>query len=224
MRKFRFVLCFFLCLSGCEQYVPVASKPLKAVERDQMLVFILDTSESFKPQMFGGNQLAYRFFLKATDKFFQSGSDHQRILISQLSANSRILWEGAPLALRRRFGSSAALQQFVEASSSPAGSDVFSAVAATLDYVNELPGIDDADVCVCVLSDMLDNSSQQSDDRKQMIDSLNRFAQTKGCIGLYWVDQSCLKDVRHCLKDAGLNDRFVVESEFVEDPKLPFTE
>jgi hypothetical protein len=58
-----------LAVAGCEAYVPVESPPIGTIERDYLLCFVLDTSGSFAPRMFDGDQLAYRFFLRASDLF-----------------------------------------------------------------------------------------------------------------------------------------------------------
>jgi hypothetical protein len=177
--------------------------------------------------MFDGNEVGYKFFLRASDQYFRNRmGEHDRILISQLSADSRtLLWEGAPLTLRRRFGNSASLQRFIEEKSNPAGSRVYAALSDTLDYIYELPGVRDgsSEVCVIVLSDMVDNSPTQEEDRQRMIESLTRFSTTDGHIGLYWVDQLCLRDCRRVLAEAGLKD-YVVEGDIVDDPKLPFSQ
>lgn len=219
-------VCCALFFAGCEEYVPVEEPVLSDLQRDYVLCFVLDTSGSFLPKMFGANGRGYKFFMKACEKYFQSRmGDHDRILISQLSANKRtLLWEGTPITLRKRFGSSASLQQFIEVNSDPSGSRVHAALADTFDYINGLPGVKQGStkVCVIVLSDM-DDTTNEPDDRLRMIDAFGRFAKTNGTIGLYWVDQFCIKDCRQCLTDAGLKD-FVVESDIVEDPKLPFSE
>jgi hypothetical protein len=226
--KSLFVLVFVSLGSiGCEQYVEVDSSPIGSVEREYILAFVLDTSGSFAPRMFAGDELAYKFFLRASDAFFRNRmGENDRIVISQLSAEDRtLLWEGAPLSLRKRFGSSEALQSYIEERSNPNGSRVYAALADTLDYIYELPGVSEGNtqICVCVLSDMLDSSPTSAEDRQRMTESLNRFAQRKGSIGLYWVDQFCLDDCRGCLNDAGIVD-YVVESDIVDDPSLPFSQ
>ena len=75
-------------------------------------------------------------------------------------------------------------------------------------------------VCVLVLSDMVDNSSTQEEDRQRMVESLRRFAQANGSIGFYWVDQTCLSDCRQCLVDAGISE-CIVECGIVDEPQLP---
>jgi hypothetical protein len=224
MRKLCVTVCCFLSVCGCEEYVATDSPALSAVQRDYVLAFVLDTSGSFVPRMFDGKELGYKFFIKASDQYFRNRmGDHDRILISQLSANYRtLLWEGAPLALRRRFGNSESLRKFIQENSDPAGSRVYASVADTLDYIQALPGVSDGKtkVCVLVLSDMLD-TSMQPEDRQRMMDSLERFAKTNGSIGLYWVDQFSLSDCRQCLATSGIRD-YVVESEIVDDPSLPF--
>ncbi len=69
----------------------------------------------------------------------------------------------------------------------------------------------------------MEDTTNEPDDRQRMIDAFSRFAKTNGSIGMYWVDQFSLKDCRQCLVDAGLKD-FVLESDIVDDPKLPFSE
>jgi hypothetical protein len=216
-----------LALSGCETYVPVETPPIGTIERDYLLCFVLDTSGSFTPRMFSGDQLAYRFFLKASDQFFRNRmGPRDRILISQLSANNRtLLWEGSPLAMRRQFGSSAALQQFIEERSDPSGSRVYAAVADSLDYIHQLPGVREGKttVCVLVLSDLMDSSATPDADRQRMLDAFSQFARTKACIGLYWVDQLFTNEFRKYLNDAGIKT-YVVESDVVNDPVLPFAD
>src|SRR5207247_699063 len=108
--------------------------------------FVLDTSGSFLPKMFrewGGGGRGYKFFMKACEQYFHNRmGDHDRILISQLSANNRtLLWEGAPIALRKRFGSAAALEKFILENSESNGSRVHAALADTFDYISGLPGV-----------------------------------------------------------------------------------
>jgi hypothetical protein len=220
------IICCSLCVFGCEEYVATETAPITGVQRDYILAFVLDTSGSFLPQLFGGKERGYRFFTKASELFFRNRTgEHDRILISQLSASDRtLLWEGAPLLLQRRFGNAEQLKKFIYENSDMHGSRVYAALADTLGYINELPGVKEGKtkVCVIVLSDMLD-TTQQPEDRQRMIESLSHFAKINASVGLYWVDQSCLQDCRQLLTDAGLKD-FVVESDIVEDPKLPFSE
>jgi hypothetical protein len=224
MRKLCAVISLLFGLAGCEEYVEIDTPAIGAVERDYILAFVLDISGSFTPRMFDGNGLGYKFFLRASDQYFRNRmGDHDRILISQLSAEKRtLLWEGAPLSLRRRFGDSAALRRFIEERSDPAGSRVYAALADTLDYIYELPGVSEGEteVCVLVLSDMYDTSETQQEDRQRMVNSLKRFSETNSCIGLYWVHQYCLNDCRQFLQDSGIT--YVIESEIVDDPSLPF--
>jgi hypothetical protein len=148
-----------------------------------------------------------------------------RILISQLSANNRtLLWEGSPLSMRRQFGSSAALQQFIAEGSDPAGSRVYAALADSLDYIHQLPGVKEGKttVCVLVLSDLMDTSPTADADRQRMLDAFAQFAQIKACMGLYWVDQLFTNEFRQYLNDAGIKT-YVVESDVVNDPVLPFS-
>lgn len=220
------LLTCLLPLAGCEEYLPVESPALGDLQRDYVLCFVLDTSGSFLPKMFDGNARGYKFFMKSSVQFFRNRmGEHDRILISQLSANNRtLLWEGAPMSLHRRFGSSAALKQFILENSDPYGSRVHAALADTFDYINGLPGVQQGTtkVCVIVLSDM-DDTAQEPADKQRMVDAFSRFAKINGSIGLYWVDQFCLNDCRQCLADAGIKN-YVVESDIVEDPKLPFAE
>jgi hypothetical protein len=227
MRKiFALVIFCVLPESGCEEYVPVESRPISGVDRDYILAFILDTSGSFLPQLFGDGERGYRFFTKTSELYFRNRNGaHDRILISQLSARERtLLWEGAPLLLRRRFGSSSQLKQFIYANSDSQGSRVYAALADTLNYIYGLPGVEQGQtkVCVIVLSDMLDTTDAPQD-QQRMTDALGRLAKANGAIGLYCVDQSRLDECRQMLASAGLKD-FVVESDIVEDPKLPFSE
>jgi hypothetical protein len=219
-----FIIGVALSLAGCERYVVVESSPIHAVERGYILAIVLDTSGSFAQTMFEGDRAGYRFFLRASDQFFRDRmGENDRILITQLSAEDRtLLWEGPPLSLRRRFGNSASLRQFLEEKSNPGGSRAYAAVADTLDYLYELPGVSEGKtkVCVLVLSDMLDNSPTQETDRRQMADSLSRLAQADASIGFYWVDQMCLSDCRQCVADAGITD-CVIECDVVDEPRLP---
>ena len=219
-----YIIGIVLGIAGCERYVAVESPPITAVGREYILAFVLDTSGSFAQTMFEGDEVGYRFFLRASDQFFRDRmGDDSRILVSQLSAENRtLLWEGAPLSLRRRFGNSGSFQKYIEEKSNPSGSRAYAALADTLDYIHELPGVSQGEtkVCVLVLSDMIDNSPTQEEDRRRMIDSLGRFAQTNGCIGFYWVDQMCLSDCRQCVADAGI-DNCVIECGVVDDPELP---
>jgi hypothetical protein len=229
MKKLSLLLVLSLSVTGCEQYVEVETSPIGVVEREYVLAFVLDTSGSFYPRMFGGNEVAYKFFLRASDQFFMNRIGEgklDRILISQLSADNRtLLWEGPPLSLRRKFGSSATLQRFIEEKSNPGGSRAYAALADTLDYLYELPGVKEGktQVCVLVLSDFLDNSPTQQEDQQRMTESLERFAKTKNCIGMYWVDQLCVNDCRRWLAEAGIKDS-VVEGDIVDDPTLPFSQ
>ncbi len=118
------LVCCALSFAGCEQYVPVESSALSDLQRDYVLCFVLDTSGSFLPKMFGDSGRGYRFFTKASEQYFRNRmGEHDRILISQLSANKRtLLWEGARRNFRKRFGSSASLQQFIVENSDPYGS------------------------------------------------------------------------------------------------------
>ncbi len=218
--------CVIGCLVGCEEYVAVDAPPIGAMEREYILAFVLDTSGSFSDKMFGGPELGYKFFVRSSEQFFRNRMDpNDRIVISQLSANDRtLLWEGAPQGLRHRFGSSAVLQKFLKDKSDPVGSRVYAALADTLDYIYALPGVSEGKtkVCVVVLSDMLDSGGLASD-RERMVQALKQIARTKGSIGLYWVDQSCLNECRQCLADSGI-EHYVVESDIVDDPGLPFSE
>jgi hypothetical protein len=190
-----------------------------------VLAFVVDTSGSFLPMLFGGDQKGYRFFLKTSELFFRNRmGPRDRILISQLSADSRtLLWEGLPRSLRRDFATSDTLRQFIEQRSNPAGSRVYASVADTLDYLYGLPGVSDGrtQICVIVLTDFLDNSPTQQQDRQRMVESLKRFGQTNASVGFYWVDQYCLQDCRQCLADSGLRN-YAVETDVVRDPTLPF--
>jgi hypothetical protein len=218
--------CLFGCVVGCEQYVPVETSPLDTLDRDYILAFVLDTSGSFTDKMFGGDELGYKFFIKSAEQFFRTRMEpRDRIVISQLSANDRtLLWEGSPQGLRRRFGDSAALKQFLQEKSDPVGSRVYAALADTLDYIYALPGVSTGKtkVCVVVLSDMLD-STEATADRDRMVQALSQIGSIKGSVGLYWVDQSRLVDCRQCLADSGA-EYYVVESDIVDDPGLPFSE
>lgn len=221
------VTSLLICLSGCEKYVEVDSSPIQPVERDCILAFVLDTSGSFTPMMFDGDKRGYKFFLRASDQYFRNRmGDHDRILISQLSAEQRtMLWEGNPMSLRREFGSSDALQDFIARKSDPSGSRAYAALADTLDYIVDLPGVreGETEVCVLVLSDMMDNSPSQEEDRQRMLESMRRLGEVNGSLGMYWVDQWCLSECRQCLRDSGIQNH-VIEGSFVSDPKLPFSQ
>jgi hypothetical protein len=222
MRKY-FAL-FLLLFAGCEPVGERQYSPIQPRKRGDMLVLVMDTSGSMAEKMFQGDAPAYNFSLRACEKFFRDrmGPD-DRIVISQLSANNRpLLWEGSPRSLKRRFKDAKALQEHIAKHSDPCGSRAYAAIADTLDYVCNLPATCDADsrVCILVLSDMLDNSPTQDEDRRRMVDALQRITQRNCGIGFYWVDQSQLSECRQCLVDAGIPEP-VIECRIVDDPELP---
>jgi len=228
MKRFSTIIltALMLCLTGCETYVE-SDKPaeiLKTPKRDYVLAVAVDTSGSFADEMFGKSGRGYRFTLQAVDRLFRDrpGKD-DRVLLAQLSANPRApLWEGTPRSLRKSFGSSEKLKTFIQERSDPAGSRLYAGIAQTLNYIHSLPGVKEGEtkVCVLILSDMMDNSPTQAEDKEQMIEALRRLKNAKGQVGLYFVDIGCLESTRQCFTDAGLDSRFI-ESGIVQDPPLP---
>jgi hypothetical protein len=223
MRRLLVAILALLC--GCKRYhAPENASPLRPQKRDHIVAFVLDTSGSFLTEMFGKNPHAYRFFLRASDELLRDrrGPD-DKILMTQLSAESKsLLWEGTPLELRRCFGSSQRLQQFLTERSNPRGTRAYAAIATTLEYICNLPGVSQGEtgVCVIVLSDMEDNSPTQSEDRQEMVNALTRLHNAKGDIGFYFVDQTRLRDCRQALEKVGVKDP-IVECGIVQNPRLP---
>jgi len=198
-----------LCITGCEPYVETGEpvEPLKLKNREYLLAVALDTSGSFIDQMFGSDGRAYRFADKASDRLFRDrmGTD-DRVLLAQLSANQQpLLWEGTPRSLRKKFGSSGKLRDFILQHSDPYGSRLYGGVTQVLNYIQSLPGVNEGEtkVCILVLSDMMDNSATQAEDKAQMIAAMARIKEVKGNIGFYFVDIGCLEDTRQCLSAAG---------------------
>jgi hypothetical protein len=232
------LLAFVLSLAGCggcervdqngtsesraDCEAPV--EPLKLAKRDYILAVAADTSGSFVEEMFGSSGRAYQFTLRAIERLFRDrAGTNDRVLLAQLSANTRaLLWEGTPRSLKKRFGSSEKLKDYILQRSCPNGSCLYAGIAQVLNYILSLPGVKEGDtkVCILVLSDMDDNSPTQTEDKERMIEALKKFKDIKGKIGFYFIDIQCLETTRQCLIDAGLDPRYV-ESGIVEEPTLP---
>lgn len=215
-----------LLLAGCgEPYVETGTMaPITTAQREYLLVLAVDVSGSFMEEMFGNDGRAYRFTLLAADKLFRDRmGEEDHILLSQLSANDRpLLWEGTPRELRRKFGSSDALKHFILSKADPQGSRLFAGVAETLDYVSVLPGVPEgqSQVCVLVLSDMLDNSPTQAEDWQKMTEAMKTAKEQGIHVGFYFVDINMLPTVRDGMSTAGLDTRYI-ESGILESPPLP---
>ena len=225
--KLRALLGFLtVCtILGCEpvsdQEQAAKIEPLKVPKRDYILALAVDTSGSFIGEMFARDARGYRFMQHAVDRFFRDrmGAD-DHVLIAQLSGNKRpLLWEGTPRDLKRRFGDSETLRTFLAQASDTAGSRLYDGVAQTLEYVYSLPGVKEGEtqVCVLVLSDMEDNASGG---KARMVEGLRKLKGLGSGIGFYFVDIDRMEDTRQCLREAGLDPRFV-ESRIVENPPLP---
>jgi hypothetical protein len=214
--------------SSCQRRHDAGIPSLQQEKSDYVLAIVLDASGSFGRKMLANDAVAHRFFLRATEKFFRDrGATDDKIVVAQLSAERKsLLWEGKPTALRRRFPDTQAFNRFLLDNSKQEGSRVHSAIADTLDYVMDLPGVSEKQtrVLVLVLSDMKsENAEEPAASKARLLNSLQRFGRLEGAIGLYWVDQGLVSEWKEHLKDAGVRNS-AVYSEIIDDPPLPLFE
>ena len=212
--------------TSCEKRRESSNRPVFQQEETQyILAFILDTSGSFE-QMISSNDVAYRFFLQVSDKYFRSrfGSTSDRLLISQLSASQRsTLLDGPPAVLRQKFPHAQAFKKELLSKSDPHGSRIHTALAESLEYLLARPDVQSGNtqLLVIVLSDMLSNS-EETDAEVRALNALRKLAtlNPRNAVGLYWVDHDQVAHWQNVLQQSGIQN-YIVQSEIVTDPVLP---
>ena len=220
MRQVLSLLLATLLICGCEKRRENAST---IVEDDSefMCALIVDMSGSFSGEM-AENGRAYAFANSILDKYFKDRiGTNDKLLIGQLSGrNEFLLWQGTPLQLRQDFASAQSFADFLRSKANPNGSPVHDAIAQTIEYVLDEPGVSSgkAKAAIFVLSDMLDTSAPDS--KEKALQQFANFGKNGGVVGLYYVDQHLVTDWRSELRKAGVKE-FCVESGIVSRPRLP---
>lgn len=211
-------------LFGCARR-DESTKSWSRGESEYVLTIVIDLSGSFETLMAEDGK-AYDFTLAVIDRYFRERLGMpDKLIIAQISASERaLLWEGAPMELRREFATADDFRAFLQKNADPRGSLVYDAIANSLEYVLMEPSVRDgrAKAAFLVLSDMLDSFGDRAEQTsmKRMANAMREFGNRGGLIGLYFVDQRLVQFWRQYLHDVGIRE-FQVESEIVGNPTLP---
>lgn len=213
-------------IGGCIPSANIAAPPpFETEELDSVLAVSVDLSGSFANRF---SEQAYPLLLDVTDRFFRTGmGQHNRVVLSQMSGNSRVvLFDGTASELRSRFASPEELAGFLRSKSQPERSPIFDATRETIDYVVGIDGIGDSTrVLTVILSDMRESESDQSKRTTQgrkMLESLKRYREQGGAIACYCVDQNETQRWRRIFDLAGFDPGYsLISNDLVENPTLP---
>lgn len=220
MKRTLLPLLLVLIVTGCEPRHEQQSV-FSESEEELTAVLLLDQSPSFRDFMDHDGQ-AYEYALDLIMHVFRTSiGAHNKLIIAQIAGPDRraILWEGTPLEFKRRHAPTAErFRAFLKShASAGGGSLVHDALIRTTNYLSDKQGKS----VLLVLSDMHDEGSQASED--QLTDSLARFGEAGGAVGIYYCHEAYLERWKERLAAAAIKE-WTVEGMFVERPALPFSE
>jgi hypothetical protein len=205
-------------LFGCQHRIETETHTFSYTKPSRIVSIVIDMSGSFQ-QLMADNGAAWQFVLLVIDTYFKNsiGSD-DRLIISQISGATPLLWEGRPLDLRRDFPTPGSFRDFLKSKSTD-GSPIHLAVARSLEY--EMSVSDPTTkAAMFVLSDMEDNGEKTEAMKTRILAALSKFAQQGGAIGLYYVSDPYIEPWKKILQDSGFKE-WRVESQIVSHPLLP---
>lgn len=210
---------------GCEKRRHREEVTLAVDDSRFVLAIVLDLSRSFS-QLMAEDGKGYEFALLVIDQYFRDRiGTRDKVIIAQISGTKRSpLWEGTPTELRQQFPNAEAFRKFLMRKADPSRSYVHEGVTQVLDYVMADPSVSNgkAKSAMFVLSDMLDSGAGPSsrNSKQKVIDTLTKYGQGGGIVGLYYVDLGLVPEWRQILQDAGLK-HCTVQSDIVGKPMLP---
>ena len=213
----RMFLCLALVLSGCQVHEESHTNAIQHDRRKYVVAILMDTSGSFQSLMFGQDGRAYEFCMETAKDFREEIGDDGTVLLAQLSGNDDpLLWEGTPQQLMSSFSSAENLRDFIRSKSDPNASRLFGGLADAMAYLRGVSGPDTI-LCVVVLTDLIDNSPTQKEDRKRLVEELRRFNKPQNCIGMYYLATKEMQVCRELFAEAGLDG--AAEGKIVHKPK-----
>lgn len=206
--------------AGASSDQPIVS-PLTRDQFDQVLVVLIDKSESFKDLM-RKDGAGTRFLYDSVDHYFQARLTNNDILIvAQMSGNRQaLLWQGSPIHLRQRFNGPAELSDELEKKSAPGGSRIYDAISDSIELILSDPSMIKSRLCFIVLSDMEQTLQDNYSTNQRLDQNLTALAKRGGVLGLYFVSTAECTKWRQKLTQFGFKD-FVVEPSIHERPRLP---
>jgi len=212
-------------LLGCGPEPERQARPFLQQQKDDqeegyILAIALDCSGSFATQ----DDKAWNFVCNVLDRYMRDriGSSDQ-VLIAQLSGDNKpLVWQGTPIQLREDFDSADDFRKMLLKRSDPNGSRIHDGCVEVLSHLMSMPGVQSGKKkCVFLaLTDFEDNAGDEVRSRARLVKSLKAFAQMKGNVGFYYVDQRFVQGWRKDLAEAGY-PHFVIQSEIVTNPPIP---
>lgn len=237
----RFILFGLVFLVGCGAKREEAGTPFQTKDTTYQVTLLFDMSGSFEPLMAEQGK-AYHFACQVVDRYFRDriGMDDEMIVAKIAGSSRALLWQGTPQQLRQDFPTAAAFRDMLlaverkatidtfqevtdeQGNKYLAGSNIHQCITNTLDYAISEPGIADGKVksAVFVCSDMLDSAPDPEKTKQEALESLTRFGQAGGVVGMYFVDQTLVGGWRTLLGGADIK-HWRVESEIASRPILP---
>lgn len=227
----RIAVLFLLAVAGCSPRRDMAeNRPtrqtalLGEADEENIALVAIDLGPTFRKRVEDGGA---QFVMKVIEKYFRAhAGSSDKLVLAQLSGdgNRSLLWEGTPFELRRQFTTPDAFKDFLVGKADPSPSQVYKGLRHATQYVLSNPRVQEgkAKVALFVISDMLDPSRGDKDDRElgYLNHQLNQIGWRNGCVGMYYIDQSECIPWRQRLQWLGVRN-YRVESEIVGSPPIP---
>jgi hypothetical protein len=217
-----------LGLAGCQQ-APEPDVDFDPEAAELMLNCCLDITGSFEQQMLGSGSgqegKAFKTFLAVKDRFFHDRQQSKdRFIITRIAGSKKaLLLDTVPQSFQERFPDAEAFRKFILSTPDPGGSRVYDSLRDSIDYmIMQHRNAPKLKSMILIWSDMDDNRPDFGPEKsKQMlIESLRRYAQLGGSIGIYGCEIGTVPEWSRILQDAGFK-RCIIEPDIRDNPKLP---
>ena len=169
-------------------------QPFEDKSYDNVLCLVIDLSGSFVDD-WQNDSKAHQMFVSVMDDFFNdSMGEESRIVVSQISAQvPYVIFDGTPKDFVQQFPNPEELNRFLIENSNPDRSEVYLSIDKTLSYINQIDGIGpDTRTLTLVFSDLMDSGlsiKPGSELRQKITDQLSLYAEARGTIAFYFVDE-----------------------------------
>ena len=216
MRLSIFGLVCVLMTVGCGSSEPVSptgqSGTMKHVtgHNEHLLCIVVDASDSFSSMM-QGDDSAFDFILRVIQAYSQEyHGEEGRLVIAQIGRSNQgrpaLIWEGKPSHLRRAFRTVAEFKEFVlkKSGDGVVMTPLYESLAETLEYVLGHGTVQaGSGVDVVVVSDFVDTTDQNGQQRQRLIASLAQLHDRGAACGVYYADVAAAATVRELLRQSG---------------------
>ncbi|MGE0536618.1 MAG: hypothetical protein AB7O68_16730 [Pirellulales bacterium] len=207
--------CVLMCaaLTGCE--APDVTAGVR--DSQQVVTFLVDLSPSFVEKIENGS--AFEFLLTVLEQMRRDTvGANARVIISRVSAGgSVVLLDTTPRGIRGKFGSKEDFKTWLLSHSGGDGSQVHSAMLASMEYMRTDPNVasGQAKTALISLSDM--KSIYETTTADEVVRAVRKYQQPTF---LYFVNGEALAERWRDLL-AGTGVSFCVEADVVEKPPVP---